>query len=189
MIIPKIQNHHPNYTLDGWGSFRHSWNRESDWAERCKTPSSPPPSRFFRDARDIFSLLHSMHTSRVTEHRVTFPVINGSRHRRGRGGTVTSVDCCSHPFWLYIFGRQLANQTTIRVQSFELNWHIFVYDYIIVYFRGIYGIFNLWYNTFLFIIKDYSEFLFLNESTESFEQNQYTSMFKKYETINYFKKV
>lgn len=63
-----------------------------------------------------------------------------------------------------------------------------MYDYIIVYFRGIYGIFNLWYNTFLFIIKDYSEFLFLNESTESFEQNQYTSMFKKYETINYFKR-
>lgn len=116
------------------------------------------PPRFFRDARDIFSLLHSMHTSRVTGHRVTFPVINGSRHRRGRGGTVTSVDCCSHPFWLYIFGRQLANQTTIRVQSFELNWHIFVYDYIIVYFRGIYGIFNLCYNTFLFITKDYCNF-------------------------------
>lgn len=34
-----------------------------------------------------------------------------------------------------------------------------------------------------------SEFLSLNESsTESFERNQYTSMFKKYETINYFKR-
>lgn len=48
--VLKIQNH-PNCTLDGWESFKHSWKRESDWAGRCKTPCSSPP-RFFRDARD-----------------------------------------------------------------------------------------------------------------------------------------